>query len=149
MRKSSFTTWIAARWGYFISAGVLGLTGILAYSHGNGPPCLLRTMFHIPCPGCGMTRSLEALWRGDLITSIRYHPLGLPLFLACALILLVPLLRKASPRLSARLDALTARLNRMPLAYGVAGILLTVWLIRLGLKMAGNTFFQWDDIPHP
>src|SRR5947209_2461710 len=101
MSKSRITDWFAARWAVVVSAGILGLTGVLSHTHGNGPPCLLRTIFHIPCPGCGMTRSMEAVWRGDMLSSVRYHPLGLPLFLLCALVLLIALLRTLAPKLGA------------------------------------------------
>ncbi|HLK58157.1 MAG TPA: DUF2752 domain-containing protein [Chthonomonadaceae bacterium] len=147
MARSRITDWLLARWGVLVPAGILGLTCVLAHTHTEGPPCLLRTIFHIPCPGCGMTRSLEALWRGDLITSIRYHPLGPPLFLLCCLVLLSALLRRIAPSLKPRLDALAVRLKAVRFAYGVGALLITVWLIRVGLMLAGNNFFQWNDIP--
>lgn len=43
--------------------------------------CTFETLFHRPCPGCGMTRSIAHLVRGELLVSLRLHPLGLPLFL--------------------------------------------------------------------
>ena len=30
------------------------------------------------CPGCGLGRSIAALWRGDVALSWSLHPLGLP-----------------------------------------------------------------------
>lgn len=39
------------------------------------PPCVLFTFFHIYCPGCGGTRSVEALLHGHLLESVWYHPL--------------------------------------------------------------------------
>lgn len=146
MNKSNAMNWILARWSVFVSAGVLGVTALLSHSHASGPPCLLRMLFRIPCPGCGMTRSLEALWRGDLLASIRYHPLGPPLFLLCCLVLLHPLLRYIAPRLSVRLDTRLSRLNTTQILYASMALLLCVWLLRLGLLYIGNSFFQWNDI---
>lgn len=38
-------------------------------------PCWIRAWFHIPCPGCGMTRAWLSLLRGDLSAAFLYHPL--------------------------------------------------------------------------
>ncbi len=45
----------------------------------NVPLCIFRLWTGRPCPGCGMTRSIVALVRGDLFTSLRFHPLGVAL----------------------------------------------------------------------
>lgn len=37
-------------------------------------PCLLYTLFHVYCPGCGGTRAVFALLRGDVLQSLYYHP---------------------------------------------------------------------------
>ncbi len=41
--------------------------------------CTFQIVFGRPCPGCGMTRSVRALAHGDLIESLRMHPLGVVL----------------------------------------------------------------------
>jgi Protein of unknown function (DUF2752) len=41
-----------------------------------GIPCLAQWLTGIPCPMCGMTRSLTALLQGDLATSMAFHGLG-------------------------------------------------------------------------
>lgn len=41
--------------------------------------CGLKLMTGFPCPGCGMTRSVVALGRPDMIGSLRMHPLGVVL----------------------------------------------------------------------
>ena len=43
------------------------------------PICMFQNMTGRPCPGCGMTRSILLLARGDVIGSLRMHPLGVPL----------------------------------------------------------------------
>ena len=30
-----------------------------------------------PCPGCGLTKSLYCIAKGDIVTSISYHPFGI------------------------------------------------------------------------
>jgi Protein of unknown function (DUF2752) len=44
--------------------------------------CPFRLVTGLPCPFCGMTRSLLALGRGDLSASVGFHPLGPVLLLA-------------------------------------------------------------------
>lgn len=39
--------------------------------------CLIRSKFHIYCPGCGGTRSIEALLKLKLAESLHYNPLVL------------------------------------------------------------------------
>ncbi len=37
--------------------------------------CPLYELFHIPCPGCGMTRACKALLRLDIRAAFQYHSL--------------------------------------------------------------------------
>jgi hypothetical protein len=39
------------------------------------PRCPIYTLFHIQCPGCGATRALAAILRGDLNEAIRLNAL--------------------------------------------------------------------------
>ncbi|HPT78617.1 MAG TPA: DUF2752 domain-containing protein [Candidatus Atribacteria bacterium] len=38
-------------------------------------PCIFRELTSIPCPTCGLTRSVRALVTGSLRLSLYYHPL--------------------------------------------------------------------------
>ncbi|MCR5452204.1 MAG: DUF2752 domain-containing protein [Lachnospiraceae bacterium] len=42
----------------------------MAIYHG----CLFHELTGLFCPGCGGTRALYAFFRGDFISSFRYHP---------------------------------------------------------------------------
>lgn len=42
-----------------------------------GRPCHFQQLTGLYCPGCGCTRSLLALSRGNPVTSVYYHPLPL------------------------------------------------------------------------
>ena len=41
--------------------------------------CMFQVATGRPCPGCGMTRSMLRLSQGDLVASLRFHPLGIVL----------------------------------------------------------------------
>ena len=40
----------------------------------HGVPCLFKELTGIPCPGCGMTRSVISMLRGDLFSAVHYSP---------------------------------------------------------------------------
>ena len=55
----------------------------------------------LPCPGCGVTRSLSCAVRGLFEESLQYHPFGFPIlmfFIATAVWSLLPSQRKNSVR---------------------------------------------------
>lgn len=43
----------------------------------QGNPCLFQLITGLYCPGCGGTRAVKALLRGEFLTSLHYHPLVL------------------------------------------------------------------------
>lgn len=47
------------------------------------PTCIVRILFNMPCPGCGMTRSWVYAAHGDLVTAFQYNLFG-PVGLAVA-----------------------------------------------------------------
>ncbi len=132
------------RWLGAVAAGILAGTLLFAYTGVHGPICFARVYLHVPCPGCGLTRSLQALWHADLLTSVRYHPLGLPLFILCALLAL----RGAAPArwrpLFASLDRFMALLSQPRGAFSCLVLLLGIYAVRVALALSGNHFFTWD-----
>ena len=66
--------------------GAAGLAVLAAWSppdDGSLSLCLTRRGLGLPCPGCGLTRSLAHLLQGDLARAMALHPLA-PLVLADA-----------------------------------------------------------------
>jgi hypothetical protein len=51
-------------------------------------PCFYQKYLGIPCPGCGMQRSLIELFRGDLIESLRLYPALIPIIAMMGYLLL-------------------------------------------------------------
>ncbi len=60
-----------------------------------GLPCPLRTLTGVPCPLCGMTTSVAATVRGDLVEAFTANPAG-PAAVATAMVLLVVIPRQVT-----------------------------------------------------
>lgn len=41
-------------------------------------PCSIKSLTGLDCPGCGMQRAFVALLKGDLASSLQYHPALIP-----------------------------------------------------------------------
>ena len=87
--------------------------------------CVFKAVTHLPCLFCGITRSFVAIAQGDLLLSLRYHLLGIPVYLG---ILAFSGLSLFNPNGAvAFLEQL-----RKPLVFGVALLLmLAVWGVKL------------------
>ena len=50
--------------------------------------CPSKKWLHMECPGCGLQRSVIALFRGDLPTSLSLYPATIPLLVMLGFVLL-------------------------------------------------------------
>ncbi|MGD8452962.1 MAG: DUF2752 domain-containing protein [Phycisphaerae bacterium] len=70
--------WFGRRSG--VVAWVILAFALVHPAHGLGLPiCMWRAAADVPCPGCGMARSLSCTLRGDITQACAYHPFG-PIF---------------------------------------------------------------------
>ena len=53
--------------------------------------CWFKAISHLPCPGCGLSRSLASITHLQFGNSLAYHPFGLVVFLLLCAILVVSL----------------------------------------------------------
>lgn len=71
MRRGLF--WLAGGLG---AAGLAVLAAWIPPDDGSLSICLTRRGLGLPCPGCGLTRGLAHLLRGDLGRAMALHPLA-------------------------------------------------------------------------
>jgi hypothetical protein len=45
--------------------------------------CPFKMLTGFPCPGCGITKSIIFLYKGDIMQSLSYHIFGPPVILFC------------------------------------------------------------------
>jgi hypothetical protein len=90
--------------------------------------CVLKVLTGIPCPTCGLTRSLCHALRGDWSASLGYHPAGIAL--AVALIGWAIWAAAEASRGHLVGDSVRRQLSTAMLK-GAIAISLVVWLARL------------------
>jgi Protein of unknown function (DUF2752) len=64
--------------------GAAGLAAVWSPGDEGVGVCVFRAVTGHWCPGCGMTRSVMALLRGDVDISFTYHPYGIVLLAQAA-----------------------------------------------------------------
>lgn len=74
-----------------LGLGALGAVGLTVAAiwpvhsvDGGQPTCIVRILFNLPCPGCGMTRAWVHAAHGDLAGAFWLNPFGLVLMAMAA-----------------------------------------------------------------
>lgn len=126
---------------------VLGLVGILAAlllpRTGLGlNTCSMLVAFSVPCPGCGLTRSVTNFLQGNFAWSFQYHPFGWGfalLFVALGVMAVLP--RRA-------FEAAVERASRYDfwigcLLIGYATAIAVYGIVRIWMVHSGNPDLAW------
>lgn len=69
-----------------IKIGILSIGVILFYLLLNNcinVGCIIKKIFSIRCPGCGLTRAFICIFHLNFIGAFHYNILSIPLFLVC------------------------------------------------------------------
>ncbi len=88
--------------------------------------CVFQELLNVPCPGCGVTRSVSAIARGDISSAWEFNPAGLFLF--------IYFLAQVPLRIMAlKFSTLRARISHLGRVGGklAVSVLLLAWIIRL------------------
>ncbi len=77
--------------------------------------CGFRRLTELPCPGCGLTRSVVTLGNGDLVGAFDHHPLGVVFMAVLGAIILswlfaIVVNRPPRPIITSRLISIVALL---------------------------------------
>ncbi len=90
--------------------------------------CLVRALFGIPCPGCGVMHAMAALSHMDLAAAWHWNPAAFLL----SLLLLFQLVARPMALVSAPMRPTIAKISQHG-SYTVTGFLLLIWVCRLFL----------------
>ena len=66
--------------------GIFAIIFLLFYVFEISWDCPIKKYLHFACPWCGLTRSIRALLNFNLIDSIKYNLLGIPLVISIIII---------------------------------------------------------------
>lgn len=106
--------------------------------------CPSRLITEVPCPGCGLSRSLSCAIRGDLAASVGHHPMGpivLGLFAIMALLGVLPRRRRS---------AINAWVRQYPrLCWAVIGVVILAFAAIGASRAAGAFAGQQSADAHP
>jgi len=91
--------------------------------YGSVATCYFKGLFQLPCPGCGLSRSLTSITHLQFGDAVAYHPFGLLMFpLLCAILAVSLSPARCRAAVVSWLDARTARVRKVYLT-GVATFL--------------------------
>ncbi len=99
--------------------------------------CSWQRLFHVPCPGCGLSRSVSSIVHLRFGDALWYHPFGFLVFpLLCAVLVVWFLPERVRARITGWLDARGQRVRRA--YYGMIAVFLAFGVVRMALTGLTN-----------
>jgi hypothetical protein len=93
--------------------------------------CPLKALTGVPCPGCGMTRSLVLSAHGQWAAALWYHPLGPLVFALLILAFCAGVLRLLCGNRNAMISSRVFSRSASIAAFGFAALLTMTWILRM------------------
>lgn len=93
--------------------------------------CVFKNLTGLPCPGCGLTRSMTAAVHGDFFLSWRFHRLGLVTVAYILLQFMISIVILAVWKWRRRLQRIAGHLNNGLLVLGL--LFFVNWAVNLAL----------------
>jgi hypothetical protein len=94
--------------------------------------CHLKRIFHVPCPGCGLTRSFISMGHFDLFAAASYNVVGIPLFLVT--LMQIPYRTYWVFRRDNKQMTLAGLKTEGYVMIGLSVLLIAQWLIRMAIE---------------
>lgn len=92
MSKKRIAVKLLKQIGFILILGEIYLTIVL--TTGYGIPCLFYKLTGWKCPGCGMTRAVTEIWKGNFKEALKYNFLSLTILPFICLYLLYRLVHE-------------------------------------------------------
>jgi len=125
---------------YGIIAALLTLTVPLAimlwdpHIESSHSLCPFKLLTGLPCPGCGITKSIIFLYKGDIVRSLSYHIFGPLVILFCVVSLFV-----LTAEIITRKEYLYKLFYSTKLAYTLGFVLASYHITRLVIFISHNS----------
>ena len=103
--------------------GLAVVAGYLLLRFALGLPCPIQYLTGIACPGCGITRAVDALFRADLVSALRFNQM---IFVYLAYMLWF-ILTAAVRYIKGKRDPLLFGPNWLHISVGACAIIFCVW----------------------
>ncbi len=97
--------------------------------------CPFKALSGMPCPSCGITKSMVYFYEGNLLKSIEYHVLGPFVIAFCVFVIVLFIVE-----LKTKKNYFQNYLYNKKLAYGLAIFLIIYHSVRLFYFLLNNSF---------
>ncbi len=116
---------------------VLPVTGATAESI-----CGLERSAGVPCPSCGLTRSVTCVYQGEFLAALQYHPLGY--FFAFIFLMMAPSLFYPNSMRNQILNKLTPHARIFGWVFITMIVFMFAYGINRGIKILSNDpAYEW------